>query len=138
MYLVVETAPARKLKRKPGAGSAILNARPAHQNAFAGMSRAAASLTGTFEWIHVFVGIEAELKQLAQKVVRALAEKNLLWISFPKGSSKIQTDPTRDHGWDSLRKLDPKRVTLISVDEAWSAFGFRPDKPGEARGPAWP
>ena len=135
---MAETALARKLKRKPDARAAILNAPPAYQDVFAGMPRAAASLTGMFDWIQVFVRTEPELKQLAPKAVRALGAGGLLWISFPKGSSKIQTDLTRDHGWDSLRKLHLKRVTLISVDETWSAFGFRLFKPGEAHDPAWP
>ena len=47
--------------------------------------------------------------------------------------SKIQTDLTRDKGWESLSKLDLKWITLISVDETWSAFALRPYKPGEAR-----
>jgi hypothetical protein len=64
-------------------------------------------------------------------VKAALKPVSLLWISFPKGSSKIQTDLTRDKGWDSVRDL--KWVTLVSVDETWSAFSLRPYKPGEAK-----
>ena len=80
---------------------------------------------------------QAQLKQLAPKAARALAADGLLWISFPKGSSKIQTDLTRDKGWDVLKPLDLKWVTLISVDETWSAFALRPYRPGEARSRSW-
>lgn len=59
--------------------------------------------------------------------------ESLLWISFPKGSSKIQTDLTRDKGWEALREVDLKWINLISVDDTWSAFSLRPYRPGEAR-----
>ena len=33
----------------------------------------------------------------------ALASPGTLWIAYPKGSSKTQTDLTRDAGWDAVR-----------------------------------
>jgi hypothetical protein len=52
---------------------------------------------------------------------------------YPKGSSKRQSDLTRDKGWDSLRDQDLMWLSLISIDDAWSAFSLRKYKPGEAR-----
>ena len=51
----------------------------------------------------------------------------------PKGSSKIQTDLTRDKGWDVLQGLNLKWLTLVSVDDTWSAFALRPYRAGEPR-----
>jgi len=62
-----------------------------------------------------------------------LNAQSMLWISFPKGTSKIQTDLTRDKGWESLKALDLKWITLISVNETWSAFALRPYKEGEKK-----
>ena len=90
-------------------------------------------LEGDFDWIQLFVRDEAELKKAAPAVVRALRTDGMLWISYPKGTSKIQTDLTRDQGWDSLKAHDLKWLTLISVDETWSAFALRRYKPGEAK-----
>jgi hypothetical protein len=135
---MTESALARKMKRKPGARAAIIHAPPGYQTAyFAGSPPAASSLSGTFDWIQVFVKKEAELKTMAPTAARALKPDGLLWISFPKGSSGIQADLTRDKGWDSLKKLELKWVTLISVNETWSAFALRPHKPGESRTRAW-
>ena len=129
-----ESALARKMKRKPEARAAILQAPAGYEAAaFAGMPPAAGSLTGTFDWIQLFVRNEAELKKLAPGTARALKPDGMLWISFPKGSSKTQTDLTRDKGWDSLEQLDLRRITLISINETWSAFAFRPNKGGQKR-----
>jgi hypothetical protein len=76
---------------------------------------------------------KAELEGLAPKAAKALRPESMLWISFPKGSSKIQTDLTRDKGWESLRSLDLKWLTLVSVNETWSAFALRPYREGEKK-----
>ncbi len=34
----------------------------------------------------------------------------------------MQTDLTRDKGWDCLKKLDMQWLSLISFDDNWSAF----------------
>lgn len=135
---MTESALARKMKRRPGGRAAIIGAHAGYQTAsFAGMPRAGPSLTGTFDWIQILVRREVELRQLAPKAARALKPEGMLWISFPKGSSKIQTDLTCDKGWESLEKLDLRWVTLISVDETWSAFALRPYRTGEKRTRAW-
>ncbi|MGQ0600940.1 MAG: hypothetical protein ACT4QE_04490 [Anaerolineales bacterium] len=76
---------------------------------------------------------KAAIDKLAPKAVAALKPDGLLWVSFPKGASKIQTDLTRDKGWDTLHQLDLKWINLISVNAIWSAFCLRPYKPGEPR-----
>jgi hypothetical protein len=91
------------------------------------------TLNGKFDWIQIFVKSKAELDGLAPRAARALKPGSMLWISFPKGSSKIQTDLTRDKGWESLQALDLKWITLVSVNETWSAFALRPYKEGEEK-----
>ena len=129
-----DTSLAKKMKRKPDARAAILNAPAGYESAsFPGLEAAASSLDGLFDWIQIFVQNRAELDQLAPQAAQALKPDSILWISFPKGGSKAQTDLTRDEGWDALRELDLKWITLISVNETWSAFGLRPNHSGEPR-----
>jgi hypothetical protein len=130
------SALARKMKLKPGQRAALLNAPDGYLNELSPLPagvEVAEKLQGQFDWVQIFVKSKAELDKLIPKVVGALKPESLLWISYPKGTSKIQTDLTRDKGWDSLQKTDLKWVTLISVDEMWSAFALRPYKPGEKR-----
>ncbi len=88
---------------------------------------------GPFDWLQIFVHTSADLKSSAPKLKQALRPAGLLWITYPKGSSGIQTDLTRDKGWESIQALDLKWVILISVTETWSAFALRPYKEGEKR-----
>lgn len=131
-----ENALARKLKLKPGQRAALIGAPEGYLKALSPLPegvQVAEKLSGKFDWLQVFVKNKAEIDRLAPRAARALKPQGMLWISFPKGSSKIQTDLTRDKGWDVLRALDLKWLTLVSVDETWSAFALRPYREGEAR-----
>jgi hypothetical protein len=131
-----ENALVKKLKLKAGQRIAIVGAPDGYRSELQPLPdgvEVSETLTGTFDWIQVFVRNRAELEAALPKLVAALRPVSLLWVSFPKGSSKIQTDLTRDTGWDLLESPDLKRITLIAVDSTWSAFSFRPYKPGEAR-----
>ena len=49
-----------------------------------------------------------------------------VWCYFPKGTSDIQTDLTRDKGWDALLKSDSiKWLSLVSFNDTWSSFLLR-------------
>ena len=91
------------------------------------------STNGTHDWILLFVENRAALETALPAVSAALASPGTLWIAYPKGASKRQTDLTRDQGWDSLKDADLMWLTLVSIDETWSAFSLRHYKPGEAR-----
>jgi hypothetical protein len=128
-----ESPLAKKIKLKPGLKAAIINAPEAYVANLKHDSVVSTTLRGKFDWIQIFVRDRAELDALAPKAARALKPESLLWISFPKGSSRIQTDLTRDTGWEAIQALDLKWINLVSVDETWSAFGMRPYREGEER-----
>ena len=131
-----ESPLSKKMKLKPGQRAAVINAPPGYLDQLAPLPEGAqisTSLDGNFDWVQIFVKSEAELDALIAGARAALKPDSTLWISFPKGSSKVQTDLTRDKGWGSVRALDLKWINLVSVDDTWSAFSFRPYKPGEPR-----
>ena len=121
-----------KLKLKPGARAALLNAPKGYVQELAPLDVSLdVALDGQYDWIQIFVNDRATLEALIPAIKAALKPVSLLWISFPKGSSKIQTDLTRDTGWEAVRDL--KWTNLVSVDDTWSAFSLRPYKPGESK-----
>jgi hypothetical protein len=128
-----ESALAKKMKLKSGLSAAVINAPENYVDALQHNTALSPTLNGKFDWIQIFVRDKAELEALAPKAAKALKPESMLWISFPKGASKIQTDLTRDKGWEGLQALDLKWLTLISVNETWSAFALRPYKAGEEK-----
>ena len=128
-----ESVLARKMKLKSGLKAAVINAPESYVEELRHDTAMSPTLNGKFDWIQIFAKSKAELEGLTPKAAKALRPDSMLWISFPKGSSKIQTDLTRDKGWESLRALDLKWITLVSVNETWSAFALRPYKEGEEK-----
>jgi hypothetical protein len=124
----------KKMKLKPSQRAAIINAPGGYVEALQPLPanvELMENLAGTFDWVQLFVKTQAELAQVIAHVRAALKPTGTLWITFPKGTSKFQTDLTRDKGWDALQGIDLKWITLISVNDTWSAFALRPYKPGE-------
>ena len=131
-----ETSLAKKMKLKPGQRAALIHAPDGYAADLSPLPPdvdVSDQLSGQFDWVQVFVKSKAELDELAPRITAALKPASLLWITFPKGSSGIQTDLTRDKGWDALYPANLKWINLISVNETWSAFSLRPYKPGEPR-----
>ncbi|HEX6427551.1 MAG TPA: YdeI/OmpD-associated family protein [Niastella sp.] len=79
-----------------------------------------------FQQIHWFVLNKAQLDKELPAVLDLVKDDVLCWCYYPKGSSKLQTDLTRDKGWDTL--LQHKQfhwISLISFNDTWSTFAFR-------------
>jgi hypothetical protein len=117
---------AKKMRFNPNHRNAILNS-PANFGPLLGVRQDEGIFTdqvsGKYDWIIVFVANVAELQIQAPIVAASLSENGLLWFAFPKKSSKRKTDLSRDNGWNVLEQLGLRYISLISLDETWSAFG---------------
>src|SRR5438874_1902500 len=82
--------------------------------------------TKKYNQVHWFVENKNQLKKNLNAILPLIKEDVICWIYYPKGTSKKQTDLTRDKGWDALLKHNDKLtwINLISFDETWSVFGF--------------
>ena len=84
-----------------------------------------------YQQIHWFVLNQAQMEKDLPKVLKLLTAKSsakqpvVCWTYYPKGTSGIQTDLTRDKGWEALLKTDFQWLNLISFNDTWSSFAFR-------------
>ena len=81
---------------------------------------------GPFDMVHLFVQQRAELQDKAPAAIEAVKPDGLLWISYPKKTSKVPSDLSREVMWEVVIKFGWQAVTQISIDEVWSALRFRP------------
>jgi hypothetical protein len=81
---------------------------------------------GTFDFVMLFAASIAQLDQFTPDTLRALKDGGLVWISYPKKSSKIKTDINRDISWKPFIDAGYAPVTIISLDDTWSSLRFRP------------
>lgn len=92
-----------------------------------------------YDQVHWFVKDKAQLNKELKKVLSLVKDDVICWIYYPKGSSKIQTDLTRDKGWDELLKHEEMQwISLISFDDTWSTFAMRLKKDADKKKEAKP
>ena len=135
------TSIADKLKIKAGDTLLVLHAPENFSSQLKGLPKGVtiAEKSGNYNQVHWFVMNRAQLEKEMSKVMKLVKENVTVWVYYPKGSSKIQTDLTRDKGWDCLLAETDKLtwINLISFDDTWSVFGFRAkteaDRKKEAR-----
>lgn len=82
-------------------------------------------VTGAYESVLLFVQRRQQLEQEAPLAVSLLKPGGLLWIAYPKKSSGIETDLTRDEGWRALAALEYEPVRQVALNAIWSALRFR-------------
>lgn len=120
-----DAALVKKLLLKPGFRSIVLNPPNGYLPKLSSLP-VESELNGKFDFVHLFVRNKEEAELMGPKAVEAVKPEGVLWISYPKSSSKIKTDINRDKGWDSIKAMGFVGVSMISIDETWSAMRFRP------------
>ena len=81
----------------------------------------------------VFAVNQKQLASILQYVIPALQEGAKFWIAYPKLSSKIASDLSRDKNWDFVSDYGFEIVRLIALDNLWSAGRFKKDIAFEKR-----
>lgn len=122
------TSLAQKLKIKEGYSLRTFNAPADFKKALAPLPDevSISSSAKNFRQIHWFVLNKAQLDKELPTVMPLVTADVLCWCYYPKGASSLQTDLTRDKGWENLLKLPNVHwITLVSFNDTWSAFAFR-------------
>lgn len=57
----------------------------------------------------------------------AVKDDGLLWGSYPKKSTNVESDLWCDVVWEVMKPSGWRAVTQISIDDIWSALRYRPE-----------
>jgi hypothetical protein len=129
---VVDTPLIKKLGIKPKQRIIMLNAPEGYSEQIGTLLPADVELLTTptpadnFDVVLQFVRNKAEVEKDTPVAIQLVKPGGLLWVSYPKQSSKVPTDINRDILWKVFPNSEWRPVTQISIDEIWSALRFRP------------
>ena len=119
----------QKLKIQPGDTLLALNEPSEFQKGLNGLPKGVKVVESgkDYNQVHWFVLNRAQMENQMSKVMKLVKPGVIVWVYYPKGTSKLQTDLNRDKGWDCLLAESDKLtwINLISFDDTWSVFGFR-------------
>ena len=68
----------------------------------------------------------ADVERHAPALIEAAQMGAIVWCAWPKRTSGLETDLTRDEGWDALTSAGLRGVATVSIDDTWSGLRFRP------------
>lgn len=81
-----------------------------------------APVRGSFDFIHLFVKDTASLARDLPKLEPRLAEGGMIWVSWPKKTSKLFKDLTEDGVRKVCLPLGLVDVKVCAVDADWSGL----------------
>jgi len=118
---------AAKLKIKPNHRVLVLGADAERLGDLPSGAHASSSGKGPFDVVVAFIDNQKALKKLADKAIAATRDGGVLWLAYPKTTSGVVTDMTRDKGWEPVKSAGWGPVALASLDDVWAALWFKPE-----------
>jgi len=86
--------------------------------------KTAKSLDQQFDYIHYFTTFRTDLESFFKLILKFLKKDGMLWVSWPKKSSKVTTDLDEN----IIREIGLKNglvdVKVAAIDEVWSGLKF--------------
>lgn len=120
---------AKKLQIKPNSSWLLQNAHAGFIDTLAPLPDGAGlafNTAGNFDGILLFVTNSIELATELKVITPLLKENTVLWIIYPKKTSKIKTDLEMMGGWDAPAEYGLRPVASAAVNETWTALRFKP------------
>jgi predicted SnoaL-like aldol condensation-catalyzing enzyme len=84
------------------------------------------NLGSTHEFVQFFATKKSEITKSAKKLLHSAAPGALVWITYPKKTSGVDSDLSREEVWTAMEGTGWRPVAQIAIDEVWSALRFRP------------
>ncbi len=82
--------------------------------------------SGPADLIQVFVKDRKALEDQLIRLRGLLNPNGILWVTYPKGTSKIKADINRDSINAYAKTIGLQGVAMIAIDEDWSALRLKP------------
>tara|TARA_R110002072_G_scaffold36301_4_gene107030 strand:- start:17236 stop:17643 length:408 start_codon:yes stop_codon:yes gene_type:complete len=79
-------------------------------------------LRGEVDMYHIFTKRCEELPGLIQTAIQAIPSNGMIWVSWPKKSSKVISDMTEDEIRRVALPLGLVDVKVCAVDDVWSGL----------------
>ena len=116
---------AQKLGIKPGARVHVVGAPENYRTLVAPFPEGVTLVTRldeSVDTVHVFATKRARLKEALRNCMAKMRQDAALWVSWPKRSSKVDTDITEDTIRSLALPMGLVDIKVCAVDETWSGL----------------
>jgi predicted SnoaL-like aldol condensation-catalyzing enzyme len=126
----------KKLGLKPGMRALLLGAPSGYMHALAPLPEGVVvseAVNGTHDFVQFFATKKSEIERSKKKVLQSAAPGALVWVTYPKKTSGVDSDLSREAVWAAMEGTGWRPVSQIAIDEVWSALRFRPTQDVKSR-----
>ena len=130
------TSIVKKLGLKPGMRALVLDAPSGYMKSLAPLPdrvEVSQNLGSTHEFVQFFVMKKSDIAKSAKKLLQSTTPGALVWITYPKKASGVDSDLSREAVWAAMAGTGWRPVSQIAIDEVWSALRFRPTQDVKSR-----
>lgn len=78
----------------------------------------------SFDFIHLFSSHSKHFQKEIKRIKPFLKKGGMLWVSWPKGSSDIETDLKREPIREFVLKTGLVDIKVAAIDKNWSGLKF--------------
>jgi hypothetical protein len=120
---------ARKLGMNPGMRALILAPPPEYLELLATLPdglTVSSTADGMYPFVQIFARRLSEITKFARRFSKHATPNALVWISYPKKASRTDSDLSRDVIREAMSVAGWQAVSIVAIDEVWSALRFRP------------
>jgi hypothetical protein len=119
----------KKLGIKPGMRALVLAAPDGYVHRLTPLPEGVEIVTkpaGTYLFVQFFATRMAEIEKSIPGLLQRVAPGAVFWITYPKKTAGIDSDLSRDILAAAMMDKGWRPVSIIALDEVWSALRFRP------------
>jgi predicted SnoaL-like aldol condensation-catalyzing enzyme len=126
----------KKLGLKPGIRALVLGAPSGYMNSLTPLPdrvKVSQRLGSAYEFVQFFATNKSDIAKSAKKLLQSASPGALVWITYPKKTSGVDSDLSREVVWAAMEGTGWRPVSQIAIDEVWSALRFRPTQDVKSR-----
>jgi predicted SnoaL-like aldol condensation-catalyzing enzyme len=130
------TSIVKKLGLKPGMRALVLDAPSGYMKSLAPLPdqvEVSQNLGSTHDFVQFFATKKSDIAKSAKKLLQSATPGALVWITYPKKTSGVDSDLSREAVWAAMEGTGWRPVSQIAIDEVWSALRFRPTQDVKSR-----
>jgi hypothetical protein len=120
---------AKKLGLKPGMRALLIGAPAGFRKLLEPLPAGieiSETMGGKNEFVQLFATRQADLKKRAAALLKHSASGGLVWIAYPKKTSRMESDLDRETVREVMSAFGCRAVSIVAIDETWAALRFRP------------
>ena len=126
----------KKLGLKPGMRALVIAAPSGYLKSLAPLPEGVViseAMDGTHEFVQFFATRKSDIEKSSTKLLKTAVPGALVWITYPKKTSGVESDLSREAVWAAMEGTGWRPVSQIAIDEVWSALRFRPTEDASNR-----